>query len=177
MESFLYPLSNIQQAFGLMLLKFSVNDINFVCESFNEIFKSHFDPQTLDLTIEKFIGYFKLDLLYCKNLLSMLQNKVNTKKKLLLPPIYKCHRCSFKLDYSDSSYKNIIYYSFDGPENRVVSIKKCKVCSISYSFSGYYENNKYFVYDQKVILLNVFSFKWLLLILIISGSFRFNIHQ
>jgi hypothetical protein len=51
---------------------------------------------------------------------------------------------------SNDSNKTITCYSFEGPENREYSSKKCKYCPNIYFFSNYTQNNDYYLYDPSV---------------------------
>jgi hypothetical protein len=53
-------------------------------------------------------------------------------------------------DESMDAKKTVTFYSFDGPENRDYSSKKCKYCPNIYFFSNYTQNNDYFLYDPSV---------------------------
>ena len=85
MNSVLSPLTNIQQAFSLMFLKLSTSDSKFMCESFNEIFSTKYDECMLNMTVDKYLRFFKLNIYESKKLLASLQAKVNSKSKILLP--------------------------------------------------------------------------------------------
>jgi hypothetical protein len=85
MNSVLIPLTTIQQAFSLIFLKLSTSDSKFVCETFNEIFLTNYNENILNLTVDKYLRFFKLNINESKKLLASLQAKVKSKSKLLSP--------------------------------------------------------------------------------------------
>lgn len=155
MESMLCPLANIQQAFSLVFLKLSSDDSEFVCKAFNEVFSTKHDSHILSIIFEKYLKIFKLCLKDTKKLLEVLQKKVESKSKVLIPPINKCHKCSMTLINHET--KKIMCYSLNGPDTREYTIMKCSYCPTSFSFGRYYENLNHFPYSPKVLLFLLFS--------------------
>lgn len=150
MNGLVYPLKDIQQAFALMFLKISINDSKFECEAFNDIFATEFDQQMLNIAATKYLGLSQIKLTESKKLLNKLQEKIKIKAKVLEPPVNNCPICVFS-SLETKEYKNIVCYSFDGPETREYSIQRCNSCTRSFSFCGYKnENKKLCVYDEKV---------------------------
>jgi hypothetical protein len=132
----LYPLQNLHQFYSfIFLIQNSDEDLNYVSESFNSIYGTQYNVDSISILKSKFLHLFSFDHSDLNALFSNLSLKALNKKQYLLPPISQCISCKFFLEFS-STHK-IIAYCFDSPKIMYFQVKRCARCNIDFSFRNY----------------------------------------
>jgi hypothetical protein len=150
-SSYIYPLKNINQTFAFMQLyleSLEDNDQDFMCMTFNEIFKTSFTIKTIALIIDKFSNMLKNELCDLKSVYDKINGKLVYKPKLIKPPTNKCFYCSSIL--LQSHVKNGFAYYFDKPKKIRFQILKCYDCKIEYHQDTYIKviNQEKYLYSS-----------------------------
>ncbi|CAF1001166.1 unnamed protein product [Brachionus calyciflorus] len=148
-----YPLVNLKQFVSLFfLVQQSNDDYDFVCESFNELFNTNYDYDSISLLVSKFITLFGFNKTELIDFFSCLEKMLMKKKKYLMPPVNKCFDCENSLDTQKKACK-IVAYCLDSPKILYFKTKTCKRCEIEYSFRHYKRciSNETFLYQPSEI--------------------------
>ena len=112
----IYPLKNLTQFYSLMyLIHHTDNDSDYVSTSFNDIFNTNYNADTVNLLHSKFLNLFSQDEQDHLSLFSNLSFRVKNRKTFLLPPINKCLFCNFILESTNVSHK-ITAFCLDSPK-------------------------------------------------------------
>jgi hypothetical protein len=144
------PLSNFLEIYSCFYLFYnkSINDIDQITHSLNQIFAKSFNSNDLKHMITKIHFCFNIDSKDIFELTQKLNNCLNSFKKRIFPPVVQCIKCWSLLKNLKS--KDVCVYYIDGPQQVDYFKTYCQKCNISYGIDTYVDgNNKYF-YPLKI---------------------------
>jgi hypothetical protein len=144
LNQFLKPLKTFEEVFILLYLNSAINfnlEIDFACETFNSIFQTEYDIQTIKLAVSKFSFLIKIS-----QTLKLLKEKLEAHSEIIPIQYENCMKCSKKL--FPLAENPSVTYCFNGCFRKRFSSAECNTCKIKYTADYYEHNGLKFLYKE-----------------------------
>ena len=161
--SFIYPLKSMEEVFILVYLTTEtqwLHELEFITETFNSIFLTTYDSQTLKVAKSKFFRLIKII-----DRLIILRNKLKDQHKVIPIPIDNCLICKSRL-VEKAEENSILTFCIDGYFYKKFIITRCCQCDVIYHHDYFQKNNVKYLYDHQtnfIVVRNQTAFELKLL--------------